>query len=432
MRPARTALVASLALLSAAPAAAADPCAEDVKRLCAAVEPGGGRIEACLEANAPSLSPACRDVREAEAAATREFLQEFKDACGVDMGRLCQGVKPGGGRIQACLSRHEDDLSSACRGQVERVAEAKVRVTALRDACRADLGRLCADEQAEAGRMVSCLQEHFEELSPGCTPGDPGARAAVALLERVEKATADARIEQTLEILQGLDSVAFVRSQIALQFDDLVGFAGRANANRLTFNPQFVFGHRNQFALVLRVPVVTVYPYDATANPVTGLGAVNAGLAWAFHSRGQWKQYVALGVQFKTATSPSLGSGWAVQPTYALALGLARWLSLTAQVSWTRSFAEGVGFPEIDVLQLRPIVVVGLPAMAFAALDTSLAWDLVRGTFLPVMKGVLGKYVDRQKSLLISAWLQGALTREAAAQTFRYGFGLNLAYFFDW
>lgn len=37
-------------------------CSADVRTLCAAVAPGGGRIVRCLVTNAASLSPACRDV----------------------------------------------------------------------------------------------------------------------------------------------------------------------------------------------------------------------------------------------------------------------------------------------------------------------------------------------------------------------------------
>lgn len=37
-------------------------CGADVRSICGGVEPGGGRILACLAANAAQLSPACKDV----------------------------------------------------------------------------------------------------------------------------------------------------------------------------------------------------------------------------------------------------------------------------------------------------------------------------------------------------------------------------------
>ena len=48
------------------------------------------------------------------------------------------------------------------------------------------------------------------------------------------------------------------------------------------------------------------------------------------------------------------------------------------------------------------------------------------------MKGMAGFFVDRQKSLSISAWYQATLTEAAAAQFFKYEVGMGLAYFFDW
>jgi hypothetical protein len=106
-------------------------------------------------------------------------------------------------------------------------------------------------------------------------------------------------------------------------------------------------------------------------------------------------------------------------------------LSLTGQFAWTRSFASN-GYPELNVLIVEPIVVVNLPARSFVALDTKLGWSFVDGSFLPLMKGIGGIYMNRQKSLSISAWYQAALSSTARERLFDFGVGTALAYFFDW
>ena len=62
--------VAAIALLSSGIALAADEpgntsprfaCKPDVDRLCPGVQPGGGRIKACLKQNDAQLSAACKD-----------------------------------------------------------------------------------------------------------------------------------------------------------------------------------------------------------------------------------------------------------------------------------------------------------------------------------------------------------------------------------
>jgi hypothetical protein len=65
-------------------------------------------------------------------------------------------------------------------------------------------------------------------------------------------------------------------------------------------------------------------------------------------------------------------------------------------------------------------------------LDTRLGWNFATGTFIPLMKGMAGFFVDRQKSLSISAWYQATLTQAAASLFFKYEIGMGLAYFFDW
>jgi hypothetical protein len=178
--------------------------------------------------------------------------------------------------------------------------------------------------------------------------------------------------------------------------------------------------------------VTALYPYAASAPTQFGLGAVTTAFAWNFMGEGRVRQYLALGVQWDTASTPAIGGPWALVPSYAIAIGLTRWLSLTTQVQWMRSLGSTGIYPELNSLVVEPILVAKLPARSFVGLDTRLRWNFATGTFIPIMKAVAGIYTDRQKSLSISAWYQAALTSEAATQSFKYGVGLGLAYYFDW
>jgi hypothetical protein len=39
----------------------------------------------------------------------------MQQACKADYKKLCAGVQPGGGRVVACLNSHKDDLTTACQ-----------------------------------------------------------------------------------------------------------------------------------------------------------------------------------------------------------------------------------------------------------------------------------------------------------------------------
>jgi TolB-like protein len=86
-------------------------CKEDRKRLCASVEPGGGRIVECFNQHRADLSAACRDLLDVQH--TRQELAG--QDCKPDVNRLCGEVRPGGGRIVLCLKQHASELSPACR-----------------------------------------------------------------------------------------------------------------------------------------------------------------------------------------------------------------------------------------------------------------------------------------------------------------------------
>jgi Cysteine rich repeat len=111
-------VMASVFLLTVAAGVSAqqkpDPCAGDAARLCKGMPQGEGCIAQCLKAHARELSPACRE----SAAAAKGKIQDFASACKEEMKKLCEGTRPGGGRILQCLRQHETALSSACKEQM--------------------------------------------------------------------------------------------------------------------------------------------------------------------------------------------------------------------------------------------------------------------------------------------------------------------------
>jgi hypothetical protein len=255
---------------------------------------------------------------------------------------------------------------------------------------------------------------------------------AAVLVDTLEEMTKAERIRESLEILQGLDTVAFSRSQLLFQLDSYQSLGERANGARFLFNPQLVFGSRGEFAVQVKLPMTALFPYAAGAPTQFGLGAVTGAFAWNFWGERHVRQFVAVGLQCATASTPSIGGPWAVIPSYAVGAAVLPWLSVTAQVQWIRSLGSSGSYPALNVLLVEPIVAVNLPGRSFLALDTRLGWDFVSGTFLPLMKGMAGIFTDRQKSLSVSVWYQAALSQPAASQLYKYEVGTGLAYFFDW
>jgi len=118
----RIGMLAGLCLAVLPPAtAAAGPCAADVQKLCAGVQPGGGRIRDCIRQHESELSEACKkNIQE-----KGQQMEEAWKACKPDVEKLCKDVAPGGGRVAACLKTHEKAVSPACKQEVAKVSEKK-------------------------------------------------------------------------------------------------------------------------------------------------------------------------------------------------------------------------------------------------------------------------------------------------------------------
>jgi hypothetical protein len=413
---------------------AADPCAEDVEQFCSTVQPGAGRVVRCLEEHEARLSGACRAKLGADAQRAKVLFAEFSDVCLGDVEQLCPGVPPGGGRLLKCLTRNDYAVSPRCLAELKKFDDAREKVVTLKAQCEADVKRLCAATVGHAGELLACLQANETQLSSGCRSANPAiAIDAASLVDTVDEMTSQARIEDTVEILQGLNSVAFSRNQVAFSFDYLQGLAAKpVNADELTFNPLLVFGHRNEFAVQLKVPVAALFPTVAGHSAVSGIADINTAFGWAFYMHRNVRQYLAVALQWNSATEALVGAPWVVSPVYAIALGLTGWASLTVELSWNHSFGTLGNYPGVNLLVLRPILVFNLPSTTFVAIDTKLGWDFIRQIFVPVMKFQAGKIIGRERNISIAAWYQLSLNTVGQQDTFNYGVGLSLSYFFDW
>ena len=73
MRSGFVILTALLLSGSAAVAQAGKPCADDIKKLCAGIQPGEGRIKACIKSHMAEVSDPCKDAMS-RAPAGRKIL----------------------------------------------------------------------------------------------------------------------------------------------------------------------------------------------------------------------------------------------------------------------------------------------------------------------------------------------------------------------
>jgi hypothetical protein len=116
-------------------------CRSDFQAHCSGVPTGGSAALNCLQQNAASVSPPCRQALSALGGAPpaasagtaapgasapsahapapspsrRQEAYILRQRCGADFADHCHGVPFGGGRAIACLESHRSTLSSGCQ-----------------------------------------------------------------------------------------------------------------------------------------------------------------------------------------------------------------------------------------------------------------------------------------------------------------------------
>lgn len=113
-------IITSLLLIVPAHAAVnASSCMTDAQKYCPGIKPGDGAIEACFKKNEKSLSPACMQYRQE----TNKKVVDFLKDCGGDIKKICVNVQPGEGRVIACLKNNQTTLSLECKNRMKTPAK---------------------------------------------------------------------------------------------------------------------------------------------------------------------------------------------------------------------------------------------------------------------------------------------------------------------
>lgn len=102
-----------------------------------------------------------------------DIVEYVTNACEEEIQNYCSQVTPGEGRLLACFYAFEDKLSGQCQYALYQAAAALEdfadAVTLLATECHDDLVTFCADVELGEGRVGTCLLDHKDEVSAGCS-----------------------------------------------------------------------------------------------------------------------------------------------------------------------------------------------------------------------------------------------------------------------
>lgn len=159
------ALSGGLGLALSLPAAAEKgkgPCAADAAKFCKDVKPGEGRVAACLKEHEKELSKACVD-QKAKAAEKRAMKGKKEGRRGgpdkVWAGAYGQGFAAGFKRGYGLRGEGRKDGKRGANAKNKRDGHA---------VCAADTEKFCKDVKPGDGRMRDCLIKNVGKLSEGC------------------------------------------------------------------------------------------------------------------------------------------------------------------------------------------------------------------------------------------------------------------------
>jgi hypothetical protein len=99
-------------------------------------------------------------------------LDTFTEGCQQELATICKDVKPGDGRIIACLYAFQDKLTPKCEfAFYDSVSQLDKTLSTLNYAigeCKDDLKKNCAEVKPGEGRLLDCLNKNEAKVTARC------------------------------------------------------------------------------------------------------------------------------------------------------------------------------------------------------------------------------------------------------------------------
>jgi Golgi apparatus protein 1 len=159
-------------------------CAAEATKWCKDVPEGHMRLIECLRSHDSDeeMSTECKkEVKRDEIRSAQDYRLNFRlnKACDADIDALCFSAcspfmgQACGGAVLRCLQTKQANVTSeACKKSIFEIEKGESddwrRDAILKEACKADVEKFCADKEAGAGRIHRCLRDHAADLSDEC------------------------------------------------------------------------------------------------------------------------------------------------------------------------------------------------------------------------------------------------------------------------
>ncbi|KAI8477290.1 MAG: hypothetical protein J3K34DRAFT_398918 [Monoraphidium minutum] len=158
----------------------AEACRDDVETYCKDVEPGEGRVHACLRHQINFISESCRAEENKLAALEYRDIRlkpKLAKLCSEERAVFCANVKPGKARVIKCLveAMGKPNFGVECRQQLQeraKVVQSDYRYdVGVQQACAPHIDALCAEAKTKLrgnAAVLKCLVHGFGETSDEC------------------------------------------------------------------------------------------------------------------------------------------------------------------------------------------------------------------------------------------------------------------------